>query len=597
MIEKLVRFLADYETDILSAAEEMMDTPMPELTEALFSLYEIDGSRTPYEKVYFRRREYLTVAGMNAWLLRKRAADDHRFTAAVAWLEMVITGICSEDCWALPAHVDRKNNPHWAVTVELFASETAQTLAELITLFKDALWPEIYDLARKEIYRRVLYPFFTSSEPYDWWEHCDLNWCAVCNGSIGCVCLDLMQDEPEELGKCLERLVPSLDHYLGGFSEDGACLEGLGYYTYGLCYFTGFAQKLKDYTKGRVDLMDNDKVHRIARFQQLCYFPGGRTVSFSDGDSRDHFRVGLTARFCMEFPDVSMPELSGAAGLHTDGCYRFMNVYHDFIWTCEYIDKMMAASGKYKDSMGEDNAANTFLGQHVLKDAQWVVAVSKNGCGLAAKGGHNDEPHNHNDVGSFMYLLGEDILLDDLGAGEYTKAYFNEGRYDIFCNQSFSHNVPIINGQPQAAGRRHCCSAFAADEWGKTILSFANAYSEGLIDKLTRTLDFNCEDGVLSVIDAFVPSKATQSFTENLISIYPPVIEGHRFFIRGASAGYAITVEGSNLRVVTVDHTVHGSGEHISVYCMRWDVPVESGGCEFCIEPAVQELVRPVEQE
>lgn len=55
---------------------------------------------------------------------------------------------------------------------------------------------------------------------------------------------------------------------------------------------------------------------------------------------------------------------------------------------------------------------------------------------MAAKGGNNGEPHNHNDVGSFFYLVGDEMLLTDLGAGEYTKEYFHEGRYRILCNNS-----------------------------------------------------------------------------------------------------------------------------------------------------------------
>ena len=71
---------------------------------------------------------------------------------------------------------------------------------------------------------------------------------------------------------------------------------------------------------------------------------------------------------------------------------------------------------------------------------------------MAVKGGTNQEPHNHNDVGSFFYVLGSDMLLEDLGAGEYTADYFGEKRYHIFCNSSFSHNVPILCGMGQYAG-------------------------------------------------------------------------------------------------------------------------------------------------
>lgn len=54
-------------------------------------------------------------------------------------LEEVLDGICEEECWALPAHVERDRDPDWRIRVDLFASETAQALAEIISLVGDRL--------------------------------------------------------------------------------------------------------------------------------------------------------------------------------------------------------------------------------------------------------------------------------------------------------------------------------------------------------------------------------------------------------------------------------------------------------------------------
>ena len=74
---------------------------------------------------------------------------------------------------------------------------------------------------------------------------------------------------------------------------------------------------------------------------------------------------------------------------------------------------------------------------------------------MAAKGGNNGESHNHNDVGSFLYLAGDEMLLTDLGAGEYTRDYFGEKRYDILCNHSFGHSVPVIDGKGRKERNMH----------------------------------------------------------------------------------------------------------------------------------------------
>jgi hypothetical protein len=74
---------------------------------------------------------------------------------------------------------------------------------------------------------------------------------------------------------------------------------------------------------------------------------------------------------------------------------------------------------------------------------------------LAAKGGHNAEPHNQNDVGTIIvHSRGESIVADP-GRGRYTRFYFGPERYDHFVNSSSGHSVPVPNGQIQLPGREH----------------------------------------------------------------------------------------------------------------------------------------------
>ena len=47
---------------------------------------------------------------------------------------------------------------------------------------------------------------------------------------------------------------------------------------------------------------------------------------------------------------------------------------------------------------------------------------------LAAKGGHNGEMHNQNDVGNLIVHAFGESLVADLGRGRYTRAYFGPAR-------------------------------------------------------------------------------------------------------------------------------------------------------------------------
>lgn len=126
-------------------AAAMRDVPMPQLDEQLFSLFEKTGNRLAYEDVYFQRRKYLAVYGCLAIL---QTSQSHSCAGNLLKLEEVIRRICKEECWALPAHVDRANDSDWRRTVDLFAAETGGALAEILALAGEKLDPEVQKLAR-----------------------------------------------------------------------------------------------------------------------------------------------------------------------------------------------------------------------------------------------------------------------------------------------------------------------------------------------------------------------------------------------------------------------------------------------------------------
>jgi len=567
MIQNLECFYEGYCESIRKEADMLRVERMPEITEELFAVYENTGNRLIYEAVYFKRRKFLAVFGLKA-ILDRQGRD-------IAKLEEILRDICAEECWALPAHVNRKADKDWRIYVDLFASETAQALSEITVLLEGLLSEDIVKTVRHEVMRRVLIPFSASRVPYSHWEHGASNWCAVCGGSIGSAAIYLMKDRPEELTPLLERICHSLKTcYLKSFAEDGACLEGLGYFTYGMTYFTGFAQQLYEFTAGKQNLFEVEKMAGIAAFQAKCYFQSGRTVSFADGYTDDTFQMGLTCFLAMKYPEAEIPPMERAAGLNDDNCYRFMCLYRNLIWTRAYIDFLR--EGKSGAASELNNGKKNPSGQMiVLPDAQWIICQSKNGVGMAAKGGHNAEPHNHNDIGSFFYLSGEDFLLTDLGCGEYTRDYFSGKRYEYLCCRSLGHNVPVINGREQLAGEGFCCDAFETDGHGRIVISFAEAYGNPKLQSLIRTLNWNGEDGTLQVEDFFQFTEPLQSVKENLITPWKPQIQGNVIRIQGMRNGCEIRIGGPAVEVECIrqDFNDHG-GCRRDVWLIQWDVSV-----------------------
>ena len=564
-------FHENYIRTVQCLAEEMRKLSLPKVTEELFALYETTGNRLNYEEVYFLRRKFLAVFAMASYIGKKE--EDIRK------LSEIVQEICEEECWALPAHVNRKEDKNWRNTVDLFASETAQTLAEIIGFINPSLPKELQlsktlcDRVGKEIEERVFTPFFTSEPNYGCFECADHNWNAVCMGSIGSACIYLMQEkEKERLSACLQRVCHSLTFYLDGFREDGACMEGIGYFTYGMTYFVGFAEQLLRYSKGTINLFDNEKVQKIAQFQQKMYFASGKTVSFSDGEQKARFKMGLTSFLAKQYEGVRIPKKTLAAEFTSDTCYRFMGLLRDYLWTME----------DGEESKTEDNAPTAR--HEILPDAQWSICESEAETALAIKGGTNGEPHNHNDVGSFCFVAGDEFLLTDLGAGEYTKEYFGAGRYDILCNSSLGHSVPMIGGCLQEAGTEHKASEFFADGAGTTVISFAGAYPRKVAKKLTRTTRFSLTAGDVMVEDAYALPKGTNSFTEQLVTQYSVELTGFEIKIRGKAYDAIVTLpkEVHDIRCVEKVHKNH-EGKAETVRLVQWDIPLkqdtENEGC------------------
>lgn len=379
---------------------------------------------------------------------------------------------------------------------------------------------------------------------------------------------------------CMKRVCDALQCYLDGMETDGACTEGLGYFSYGMSYYCAFAELLYEESGHSVDLMMRPKCDKIAAFQEKCYFGKGVSISFSDGSQEERFLPGLTAFLAHKFPGIKTPDYAVARGLEQDACYRWLTNERNIRWLICYG--------------GQNNQDTGTLACDLLPAAQWMICKDRNGNGFAAKGGHNDENHNHNDIGHFLCVYNGEMLLTDLGAGEYTKDYFSDGRYGILCNRSLGHSVPLINDCEQCQGREYCADDFSWNDDKKMLrISFANAYPQGLISGLVRTIHFDSDDTEAAqnmkmvITDSFIPSGQTKKITENLITPFRPALEKNNkndtyvIKIQGEQSICQINIENAvDLRVLSKEHSMH-DGTRTMVYLIQWEVPVVENGTKM----------------
>ncbi|MBO5146119.1 MAG: heparinase II/III family protein [Lachnospiraceae bacterium] len=601
--------------EIRQAERKLRLTPMPELTSEDFFLFRTTGNRLVYENAYFGRRKYLTVYAILAlWsseLAKHGLADENTDeTDYIRSLEEILLNICREEFWALPAHIDfeKIDLAETRLTIDLFAAETAQALSEIVLRLSSRLSAHVTECVVREVSRRVLLPFAASWAPYSWWENDRCNWSAVCAGSIGMTVINMERLNKKyhekykgknDLGQlpehwqenCLKRVCDALQCYLDGMESDGACTEGLGYYNYGMSFYAAFAEEYEqEYPSRKERLMYRDKCGQIVLFQQKCYFGGGVSISFSDGSPRESFLPGLTAYLKHCYPQVRTPDYSLARPFDEDACYRYLTNERNISWLMKYADN------DETDSRQETAGGLT---AYLLPAAQWLICQNQNGNGFAAKGGHNDENHNHNDIGHFLCVYNGEMLLADLGAGEYTKDYFSDKRYDILCNRSAGHSVPLVNGREQCAGKEYCADRFSWNEdENELTISFAGAYEKGSLNGLVRRIKMydSCVEvknkkapkgklGMqLELTDTFVKSGHTDSITENIITGVKPVMQDGAVLIKGTHGSCRITSEDisdSTARIIPCNHQNH-AGAVQTVWQIRWDCSMEKADEVTC---------------
>ena len=465
--------------------------PIEALRYSDFRMFKYTGNRSVYEGQYFLRRRRMNACT----LLSLIYPEEEKY---IVTLMDTVYAVCDEYTWCLPAHqtaLEVNNNIH----LDLFACETGFTLSEIYTLLGDRLEPLIRDRIRVEYDRRVLNSF---DKTHFGWEHGLANWNAVCTGSVAC---SMMLMHPELMEKYQPRFEENIEYYLKGFKDDGICEEGVGYWHYGFGFFMTYADMIRTYTEGKLDYFTRPKVKEVACFMQKMYLSGRATVSFSDGGMTCNYHLGMLHYLKNEYPDaISVPDPS--ISYNADGCGRW----------CLHIRSILWMKEEYL-TPDENIPEATYFAEH----SQWMVHKNAK-YGFAAKAGHNGEPHNQNDVGSFIIAKEGRQRIVDMGAGAYTRQYFAwDTRYGILQCSSRGHGVPIIDGKFQKPSTRDNRYGATDVKYENGVFSadIAGAYDIPELKSLTRA--FSWTDDAVILKDTYV-YEGEGELVERFVSLNEP---------------------------------------------------------------------------
>jgi hypothetical protein len=199
-------------------------------------------------------------------------------------------------------------------------------------------------------------------------------------------------------------------------------------------------------------------------------------------------------------------------------------------------------------------------------------------CAFAAKGGRNDESHNHNDLGHFILHCDGDTLFADLGAPEYTKKYFGPDRYSILHASSKGHSVPFINGREQAPGSEYYANVLDCREINGAVwfrLDLTKAYGLNGLKCYHRTFKWDYNKLKLNITDEFSFNQPANSIQEVFITMLEPVLASPgKLLIKGKNCTSTLTYDaGMKTDIIKeefIDH--HGKPSLAYRICLGCDM-------------------------
>jgi hypothetical protein len=513
--------------NIIKYASDVIKSDPPEITEDLYKEYYRNGNRSRYQNAFsgLERRFIFTT-------LAEALENEGRFINA---LNVELDRFCDLKSWVLPAH-DRNNGEIYdgkAIYSDLGSTLAAANVAIAINLFGDKLDPKVVEKAKAEIERRILQPYEKAvREAYSgmWWVRTVNNWNAVCHACTVVAALNIVESKERRAFFLAGAEYFSENYFYKGFTDDGYCSEGMGYWDYGYGNYIYLGAAARNATQGKLDFFRFPKTRAILDFAPTLEIDRGAYAVFADcglNAKPDPLFVGYLSRLkgygYTDF-EKDLDTRALGPGLPLDALLRMTTIGFDgeVVFSEQTTD-----AKKYTPPIRTEFADAGVLICRPAEDAKGDYFA------IALKGGHNNELHNHNDVGSYTLIRNtnadpnaEPVFVSrDPGGETYTARTFSNRRYEGELLNSFGHPVPRIADKLQSPGGRSrgvvTNKSFTDDE-DLVTFDITSAYPDAeALEKAERTFLYRRasgdDPGFVTITDAIAFKEGEEGAIETAI--------------------------------------------------------------------------------
>lgn len=467
------------------------------------------GDRERHSKISFGKRNALTEL-----VLAESMENKGRFVEAIL---NGVWSICEESYWGVPAHIRGTGLPDVEnPVVDLFSAETASVMAMTDYLVGDKL-DAINKLIRKRIYhetnQRLFVPMLKNGDKYGWMSKTRPvnNWNPWIMSNWMMSALLLEKDDTRRADMLYASML-GLDRYLNSLGDDGGCDEGPSYWFAAGASVYDCLELLQKATNGGVNVYGESLVRNMASYVYKAHIDGHYFTNFADADPKLRPDGLVLYRLGKALNDPTMVAFGQWAhhtypAVNVTGFQRMRRIEN--LLTIKQIGTYQNDYQPIKDAW--------------ISDIQVMAARANNGLYVAAHGGHNEESHNHNDVGDFIVYADGQPMIVDAGRGNYTARTFSSQRYELWFTQSEYHNLPIVNGVGQKAGRSYEAKDVTSthnDKETTLLMNIAPAYpKEAGVSTWNRLVKLNRVKNQVEVSDEFTLAAKPTSLQHAFITI------------------------------------------------------------------------------
>lgn len=575
---------------LLSVADDALRRPWPTTTLRDWLSFSRDGNRTDFEQPFFRRRHQLGAHivgfGIDPSPERSQAVLDG------LWL------LVEEASWCPPAHLVERDGSDRVLpdpadpVVDLFAAETGALVATTLWLMGEELAtvPGLVERLNSEVRLRVLLPFLRTARERFWFRQ-PANWNPWIMSNVTACALVCAQSD-EERASVLSLVVESLDGYLDEVPQDGGCPEGIMYWWASAGRLFEALELLVGDDPVRAEAVFSDPLIRaLARYPLVTDLGPDWAASFGDG----------------------VPRIARATGLAVAKELHPLGLLHRFAAATDDAELAAFARARRGDGPVVEFPLPLLRGVRTLLDPVWtsapaapaprarthwlpeiqVFSASAGPLRLVAKGGRNDEPHNHNDIGSFVLALDGDPVVVDAGSGRYTRDSFRERRYDAWFTTSPHHSTPLPAGFAQEPGAAHAelVEVSTRRDW-RLELELAHAYPAAAGVESWRRRWSRSEEGAVLLDDEWALQAASARTAIHLLLARPPRLQRDSgavlFSVSGdpVSAEWGPDLEADTIRVDIDDDLLRGVwGESLTLLRLAPRAAGRSGSARIAFRP------------